>query len=217
MLNPILRVVGYGSIREQRRSQRLGEHCSSGPRMLPQECRASLTMCTASGSLRREGIACPTILSRRANYRNTMDAFCRVTHLTNQWTDAVLDLRRVARIISMLSLPTQLIEWPQITYAIVSETRRTHLPPSLPSPSYPTCSNAEEQWCVCRCTQDAQYEQAIGIALESRRLDRLEQVVTAAPDQIHLLAYSLDVCNRLVVSRDFRQEVGSKPEHGACI
>ncbi|KAK9822620.1 hypothetical protein WJX74_011008 [Apatococcus lobatus] len=58
-----------------------------------------------------------------------------------------------------------------------------------------------------RCTQDAQYEQAIGIALESRRLDRLEQIVTAAPDQVHLLAYSLDICNRLVVSRDFRQEV----------
>ena len=59
----------------------------------------------------------------------------------------------------------------------------------------------------CRCTQDGQYEQAIGIALESRRLDRLEQTITAAPDQIHLLAYSLDVCQRLIVSRDFRQEV----------
>ena len=33
------------------------------------------------------------------------------------------------------------------------------------------------------------------LALESHRLDRQEQVVTAAPDQIHLLAYSLDTCS----------------------
>lgn len=62
-----------------------------------------------------------------------------------------------------------------------------------------------------RCFQDGQYEQAVGIALEARRLDKLEQTIKAAPDMVQILTYSLKVCQALVISREFREEVGKKP------
>lgn len=58
-----------------------------------------------------------------------------------------------------------------------------------------------------RCFKDGQYEQAVGIALEARRLDKLEQTIKASPDMVKILTYSLQVCQTLVISREFRQQV----------
>ncbi|KAI7845077.1 hypothetical protein COHA_001442 [Chlorella ohadii] len=58
-----------------------------------------------------------------------------------------------------------------------------------------------------RCYADGQFEQAVGIALESRRLDQLERAITASPDAERTLKYALDVSQRLVVSREFRHQV----------
>ncbi len=60
-----------------------------------------------------------------------------------------------------------------------------------------------------RCFTDGQYEQAIGIALEARRLDKLEEAVSRTPDTAATLDYALQVCQRMVINRDFRQQVGS--------
>eukprot|EP00887_Chlorella_sp_A99_P004301 scaffold15.g4301.t1 len=62
-----------------------------------------------------------------------------------------------------------------------------------------------------RCSSDGQYEQAVGIALEARRLDQLEAAITSSPDRVQAsamtLTYALDVTQRLIVSREFRNEV----------
>ena len=60
---------------------------------------------------------------------------------------------------------------------------------------------------ACRCFTDGQYEQAVGIALEARRLDKLEQTIKSSPDMVKILTYSLQVCQTLVISREFRQQV----------
>ena len=71
----------------------------------------------------------------------------------------------------------------------------------------------------CRCFADGQFEQAVGIALEARRLDKLEQTIKSSPDMIKTLTYSLQVCQTLVISREFRQQVSLNlssavtPEH----
>ncbi|KAL4448567.1 hypothetical protein ABPG75_005786 [Micractinium tetrahymenae] len=58
-----------------------------------------------------------------------------------------------------------------------------------------------------RCFADRQYEQAVGVALESRRLDQLERAIASSPDTVRTLKYALDVSQRLVVSREFRNQV----------
>lgn len=58
----------------------------------------------------------------------------------------------------------------------------------------------------CRCFADGQFEQAVGIALETRRLDKLEEAVHRSPDTVGILTYALHVCQDLVVSREFRFE-----------
>ncbi|CAG8455290.1 13893_t:CDS:10 [Ambispora leptoticha] len=57
-----------------------------------------------------------------------------------------------------------------------------------------------------RCYDDGEFKQAIGIALESRRLDIIEQTISKgnAPE---LMSYVLDVCMTLVHSLDFRNRV----------
>lgn len=47
----------------------------------------------------------------------------------------------------------------------------------------------------------------MGVALETRRLDKLEQAIKGSPDINSILKYSLQVCQQLVVQRSFRQEV----------
>ncbi|GLI59879.1 hypothetical protein VaNZ11_001794 [Volvox africanus] len=61
-----------------------------------------------------------------------------------------------------------------------------------------------------KCVSAGQYEQAVGVALEGRRLDKLEEVImraTAGEERTRVLKYALRVCQQLIVSRDFRQQV----------
>ena len=57
-----------------------------------------------------------------------------------------------------------------------------------------------------RCFADSQFRQAIGVALETRRLDKLEEAVTKSPDPAESLAYATKACQTLVTSRAFRAE-----------
>ncbi|EFJ47427.1 26S proteasome regulatory complex [Volvox carteri f. nagariensis] len=61
-----------------------------------------------------------------------------------------------------------------------------------------------------KCLSAGQYDQAIGVALEGRRLDKLEEVILRAPageERTRVLKYALRVCQQLIVSREFRQQV----------
>jgi 26S proteasome regulatory subunit N2 len=58
-----------------------------------------------------------------------------------------------------------------------------------------------------RCLADGQAEQAVGIALETRRLDRLESAIAGSSDPVRTLTYALDVTQKLVISRSFRDRV----------
>ncbi|MBA0556171.1 hypothetical protein Golob_026296, partial [Gossypium lobatum] len=58
-----------------------------------------------------------------------------------------------------------------------------------------------------RCLMDGKYHQAMGIAIECRRLDKLEEAITRS-DNVHLtLAYSINVSHSFVYRREYRQEV----------
>ena len=50
----------------------------------------------------------------------------------------------------------------------------------------------------------------MGIALEARRLDKLEETIKSSPDMVKTLTYSLQVCQTLVINREFREEVRLK-------
>jgi 26S proteasome regulatory subunit N2 len=58
-----------------------------------------------------------------------------------------------------------------------------------------------------RCMADKQHRQAIGIALESRRIDRLEQSILQSEDVMGTLQYTLNASLKLVTSREFRTQV----------
>ncbi len=58
-----------------------------------------------------------------------------------------------------------------------------------------------------RCYRDGQFEQAVGIALEARRLDQLEAATKRSPAPVKTLTYALRVSQRLVISRQFREQV----------
>lgn len=59
-----------------------------------------------------------------------------------------------------------------------------------------------------RCFKDREYKQALGIAIESRRLDIVEQSLVADPQQLSsMLAYTLEITQNLVLSRDFRRSL----------
>lgn len=60
---------------------------------------------------------------------------------------------------------------------------------------------------AARCYRDGQFEQAVGIALESKRLDKVEEAVQKAPDTVGVLTYALRVCQSLVINREFRFQV----------
>ena len=59
----------------------------------------------------------------------------------------------------------------------------------------------------CRCCDQGQSEQAVGVALESRRLDKLEEVIGRSSDAVKAIKYSLRACQKLVINRSFRQQV----------
>ncbi|XP_072428502.1 26S proteasome non-ATPase regulatory subunit 1 [Chiloscyllium punctatum] len=58
-----------------------------------------------------------------------------------------------------------------------------------------------------RCFDDHKYKQAIGIALETRRLDVFEKVILESNDISGMLAYSVKVCMSLMQNKQFRNEV----------
>jgi hypothetical protein len=47
----------------------------------------------------------------------------------------------------------------------------------------------------------------VGIALEARRLDQLEAATQQSPTPTKTLTYALRVSQRLVISRQFREQV----------
>ena len=58
-----------------------------------------------------------------------------------------------------------------------------------------------------RCIEHGHSEQAIGVAIEARRLDKLEEVIGRSEDTVKAIKYSLGVSQKLVVNRTFRQQV----------
>lgn len=58
-----------------------------------------------------------------------------------------------------------------------------------------------------RCYADGEYTQAMGIALEARRLDKVQETIQHAGDKPAILRYTFDVCQTLVTSRDTRLKV----------
>ncbi|KAL9644481.1 hypothetical protein ABK040_009347 [Willaertia magna] len=58
-----------------------------------------------------------------------------------------------------------------------------------------------------KCFQEGEYKQALGIALESRRLDKLEQAIKLSPNVREMLNYTFDIAMNLIQIRDFRHSV----------
>lgn len=58
-----------------------------------------------------------------------------------------------------------------------------------------------------RCLDDKQYEQAVGVALESRRIDVVRAVVEKAENRGAVLSYCFRAARDVVQHRAFRQEV----------
>eukprot|EP01047_Picozoa_sp_COSAG01_P011769 COSAG01_NODE_518_length_16019_cov_9.486809_9_plen_854_part_00 len=58
-----------------------------------------------------------------------------------------------------------------------------------------------------RCFQDKEFKQALGIALESRRLDKVEECVQRSDDPADILDYCYHVAHDLVTSGQFRMLV----------
>ena len=54
-----------------------------------------------------------------------------------------------------------------------------------------------------RCFDDGQIHQAIGVALETKRLDKLEEAIHKSTDVAEALNYATRVCQTLVTSRSF--------------
>jgi 26S proteasome regulatory subunit N2 len=61
-----------------------------------------------------------------------------------------------------------------------------------------------------RCLADGQYRQALGIALETRRMDIVEQSIMKSDDVAGMLAYAFQVTMSLIQSRGFRNTVLEK-------
>ena len=55
-----------------------------------------------------------------------------------------------------------------------------------------------------RCFEDQQYRQALGIAVETRRLDMLERAVLSADDRADILQFAYRIALTLINSRKFR-------------
>lgn len=59
-----------------------------------------------------------------------------------------------------------------------------------------------------RCFQDKQYKQAIGIALEARRLDKVKEAIELSGEQMEdNLGYTFSIAQDILKSKDFRTEV----------
>lgn len=60
---------------------------------------------------------------------------------------------------------------------------------------------------IVRCLDDGQYRQALGIALETRRMDIIEQAIMKSDDVNAMLAYAFQVTMSLIQNRAFRNQV----------
>jgi hypothetical protein len=59
----------------------------------------------------------------------------------------------------------------------------------------------------CRCILDGKYQQAMGMAVECRRLDKLEEAIVQC-DNIHgALSYCINLSHQYVSHREYRCEV----------
>uniref|UniRef100_A0A7S1PI52 26S proteasome regulatory subunit RPN2 n=1 Tax=Percolomonas cosmopolitus TaxID=63605 RepID=A0A7S1PI52_9EUKA len=58
-----------------------------------------------------------------------------------------------------------------------------------------------------RCFDDGKFKQALGIALETRRLDIAKKSILHSNNVSKMLAYCVDVANNLIASREFRSRV----------
>jgi 26S proteasome regulatory subunit N2 len=58
-----------------------------------------------------------------------------------------------------------------------------------------------------RCFSDGEYKQALGIAIESRRLDKVEESILNSGQVSKMLAYCLDIAMNVITTRDFRQSL----------
>ena len=59
-----------------------------------------------------------------------------------------------------------------------------------------------------RCFTDKKWKQAIGVALESRRLDKVRDAIEQSNDQIEEnLGYTYDIAQNIVKSKSFRTDV----------
>jgi len=58
-----------------------------------------------------------------------------------------------------------------------------------------------------RCFVDQEYKQALGIALESRRLDVLSRAIQSSGDVPAMLAYCFELAQSITMSLEFRQKV----------
>lgn len=60
---------------------------------------------------------------------------------------------------------------------------------------------------IQRCLEDGQFRQALGIALETRRMDIFERSIMKSDDVSTMLAYAYNVTMSLIQNRGFRNEV----------
>ena len=58
-----------------------------------------------------------------------------------------------------------------------------------------------------KCMQDGKFQQAVGIALECRRLDKLEEAISRSENAPAMLSYCLRLSQTFVNRREFRHEV----------
>ncbi|KAH1096227.1 hypothetical protein J1N35_013148 [Gossypium stocksii] len=58
-----------------------------------------------------------------------------------------------------------------------------------------------------KCIMDRKYQQAMGIAVECRRLDKLEEAITRSENVHAILAYCTHVSHSFVYRREYRREV----------
>jgi 26S proteasome regulatory subunit N2 len=58
-----------------------------------------------------------------------------------------------------------------------------------------------------KCMQDGKFQQAVGIALECRRLDKLEEAISRSENEPAMLSYCLRLSQTFVNRREFRHEV----------
>jgi len=58
-----------------------------------------------------------------------------------------------------------------------------------------------------RCYQEGQYKQALGVAIEIRTLDRIEEAITKSNDVLEMLSWVQKVSSQVILNREFRTKV----------